>query len=447
MYQDLLQKKKSISVTGLGYVGLPLALEFAKHFKVIGFDINEARIKMMQEGIDPSKELDPKAFEGCDIQFTSNAEDLRLAHFHIIGVPTDIDEHKVPDLTPLMKASESIGAALKPGDFVIYESTVYPGCTEEDCVPVLEKFSKVEKGILQGEESDAAKYEKLVAGKDFKFGYSPERIVPGEKVRTLTKILKIVSGNDAEALEEISKVYAHIIEAGVYKAESIKVAEAAKVIENTQRDINISLMNELSIIFDKIGIDTNAVIEAAGTKWNFHKYRPGLVGGHCISVDPFYLLHKAVQLGHDPQVIAAGRRVNDYIPHFIAKRCVQKLVEKGKNPGNARVLLLGVTFKENVADIRNSKVFDLIKELREYSLTVDVIDPFASSNQLKDYSVDLLEAPAGKYDAIIVAVGHKAYRELNLDYFKSISNGKVLLIDVKNIYKEFDKKDIIYWSL
>ena len=264
-------------------------------------------------------------------------------------MPTDIDDHKVPDLNPLLKASQSVGSALKPGDYVVYESTVYPGCTEEDCLPELEKASGLKGGV------------------DFKYGYSPERIVPGDKVRTLTDILKIVSGNDAEALEEISKVYGEIITAGLHKASSVKVAEAAKVIENTQRDINISLMNELAIIFDRMGIDTREVIEAAGTKWNFHKYYPGLVGGHCISVDPFYLMHKARQLGYEPQVIAAGRRVNDYMPHFIAKKVVQALIENGKNPGECRVLVMGITFKEDVADIRNSKVVDLIRELEDYS--------------------------------------------------------------------------------
>ena len=312
IYEKLKTKQSALSVTGLGYVGLPLALEFARHFRVIGFDINEERVALMRQGIDPSKELDAAAFKGCDITFTTDPTDLHQAHFHIIGVPTDIDDHKVPDLNPLIKASQSVGRALKPGDYVVYESTVYPGCTEEDCLPELEKASGLKGGI------------------DFKYGYSPERIVPGDKVRTLTGILKIVSGNDAEALDEISKVYGEIITAGLHRASSVKVAEAAKVIENTQRDINISLMNELAIIFDRMGIDTREVIEAAGTKWNFHKYYPGLVGGHCISVDPFYLMHKARSLGYEPQVIAAGRRINDYMPHFITKKVVQLLISKEK---------------------------------------------------------------------------------------------------------------------
>lgn len=428
MLSELKNKTKLVSVTGLGYVGLPLALEFAKHFKVIGFDINEERVALMKQHIDPSKELSSDAFKGCDIEFTSDGADLSRAHFHIIGVPTDIDEHQVPNLKPLLGASANVGKALKKGDIVVYESTVYPGCTEEDCVPVMERESGLKGGV------------------DFKYGYSPERIVPGDKVRTLTKILKIVSGCDQETLETVSAVYNTIIEAGTYKASSVKVAEAAKVIENTQRDINISLMNELSIIFDKIGIDTSEVIEAAGTKWNFHKYQPGLVGGHCISVDPFYLMHKAKQLGHDPQVIAAGRRVNDYIPHFIAKRVVQTLIEKGKNPGSSKVLVMGITFKEDVADIRNSKVVDMVKELMSYSLNVHVVDPWASANEVAhEYGISLIDAPIGKYDAIVLAVGHQEYKNLDKATLESMSNGDLLLFDIKGVKngKEYDN----YWRL
>jgi UDP-N-acetyl-D-galactosamine dehydrogenase len=418
MFEDIKSKKKSVSVTGLGYVGLPLALEFARHFKVIGFDINEERVALMRQGIDPSKELPASAFEGCDIHFTSDPEDLRKAHFHIIAVPTDIDDHKVPDLRPLIGASKSVGAALKPGDYVIYESTVYPGCTEEDCVPELEKASGLKRGV------------------DFKFGYSPERIVPGDKNRTLRDILKIVSGNDDEALEQISLVYGEIIRAGLHKASSVKVAEAAKVIENTQRDLNISLMNELAIIFDRMGIDTREVIEAAGTKWNFHRYYPGLVGGHCISVDPFYLMHKARELGYEPQVIAAGRRINDYMPHFIAKKVVQALIENGKNPGESKVLIMGITFKEDVADIRNSKVVDLLHELEDYSVTVDVIDPCANPIEVKEeYNIDLKPAPDGKYDAIIVAVGHKEFVHLDQEAFKSMTAEKEMIFDIKGVLK------------
>ena len=418
IYDKLKSKQSAVSVTGLGYVGLPLALEFARHFRVIGFDINAERVGLMRQHIDPSKELPASAFEGCDITFTTDPAELRNAHFHIIGVPTDIDDHKVPDLNPLLKASHSVGLSLKPGDYVVYESTVYPGCTEEDCLPELEKASGLKGGV------------------DFKYGYSPERIVPGDKVRTLTNILKIVSGNDAEALEEISKVYGEIIQAGLHKASSVKVAEAAKVIENTQRDINISLMNELAIIFDRMGIDTREVIEAAGTKWNFHKYYPGLVGGHCISVDPFYLMHKARELGYDPQVIAAGRRINDMMPHFIAKKVVQALIENGKNPGECRVLVMGITFKEDVADIRNSKVVDLIRELEDFSITVDVIDPYASPAEvLHEYDIEIKPGPEGKYDAVIVAVGHREYVAYTFDDFMSISRPKLMLFDIKGVLK------------
>ena len=421
IYEKLKTKQSALSVTGLGYVGLPLALEFARHFRVIGFDINEERVALMRQGIDPSKELDAAAFKGCDITFTTDPTDLHQAHFHIIGVPTDIDDHKVPDLNPLIKASQSVGRALKPGDYVVYESTVYPGCTEEDCLPELEKASGLKGGI------------------DFKYGYSPERIVPGDKVRTLTGILKIVSGNDAEALDEISKVYGEIITAGLHRASSVKVAEAAKVIENTQRDINISLMNELAIIFDRMGIDTREVIEAAGTKWNFHKYYPGLVGGHCISVDPYYLMHKARSLGYEPQVIAAGRRINDYMPHFIAKKVVQALIENGRNPGECRVLVMGITFKEDVADIRNSKVVDLIRELEDYSINIDVIDPHASATDVKhEYDIELKREPEGKYDAIIVAVGHKEYRNLPHESLFKLTTTPGLFFDLKASIQKLD---------
>lgn len=428
LFDSFLKKEKIISVTGLGYVGLPLALEFAKHFKVIGFDINVARVELMKKGIDPSKELEANAFEGIDIMFTSDVNDLKKAHFHIVGVPTDIDENKVPNLNPLLGATRSVASALKKGDYVVYESTVYPGCTEDDCVPILENISGLKGGL------------------DFKFGYSPERIVPGDKVKTLTNILKIVSGNDEEALELISEMYATIIKAGLHKAESIKVAEAAKVIENTQRDINISLMNELAIIFDKMGIDTKAVIEAAGTKWNFHKYQPGLVGGHCISVDPFYLMHKAKQLGIDPQVIAAGRRVNDFIPSFIAKRIVQALIEQDKNPGKSKVLIMGVTFKEDVSDIRNSKVVDLIKELMDYSIHVHVVDPYGSPNELAhEYGIALIDEPIGLYDVIVLAVGHNQYIKMLPIDFQQLFRDEVYMFDIKGIMNPKDFKN--YWRL
>lgn len=428
IYKELINKKKVLSVTGLGYVGLPLALEFARHFRVIGLDINADRVEMMKRGEDPSNELDGSAFDGCDIEFTADPMDLSKAHFHIVGVPTDIDEHMVPNLKPLLGASENIGKVVKKGDYVVFESTVYPGCTEEDCVPLIEEGSGLKVGV------------------DFKVGYSPERIVPGDKIRTFTKILKIVSGCDEESLEEIDQVYNHVLENGTYRASSIKVAEAAKVIENTQRDINISLMNELAIIFDRVGIDTNEVIDAAGSKWNFHKYTPGLVGGHCIGVDPYYLMHKAKQLGHDPQVIAAGRRVNNYIPHFIAKRMVQTLIEQGKNPGDCKALVMGITFKENVSDIRNSKVADLIKEIADYSVDVDVVDPYASADEvMHEYGIELCDRPKADYDVIVIAVGHKEYVQMSIEDLTKISKDEIMLFDIKGVKKDDQIKN--YWKL
>lgn len=429
MYQALIEKKKTMAVIGLGYVGLPIALEFARHFRVIGFDINEARVSMMARGEDPSKELEAEAFANTDILFTTDPEDLKKAQFFVVAVPTDIDEAKVPDLTPLKKASISVGKALKPGDYVVFESTVYPGCTEEDCLPILEEHSG------------------LKLHQDFKIGYSPERIVPGDKTRPLTKILKIVSGSDAEALDNIAGVYGHIIEAGIYKAPSIKVAEAAKVIENTQRDLNISLMNELSIIFDRMGIDTQEVIKAAGTKWNFLKFYPGLVGGHCIGVDPYYLMHKSIQLGYEPQVILSGRRINDSMPGYIAKKLVQLMIQKDKNPRTAKVLVLGITFKENVSDIRNSKVAALVHELQDYSVNVHLADPNASPNEVAhEYKLTLVDKISDDYDAVVVAVAHDAYRQYDSAYFKSITKPNPILMDLKAIYEEVDPT-IHYWRL
>ena len=416
MYNELLNREKKLAVIGLGYVGLPIALEFAKDFDVIGFDINEARVEMMKNGQDPSNELDNAVFQNKNILFTANLDDVKEASFFVVAVPTDIDQHKVPNLTPLMKASETVGKVLSKGDIVVYESTVYPGCTEEDCLPILERISGLKLG-------------------DFQLGYSPERIVPGDKVRTLTKILKIVSGSNEETLEAVAKVYEHIIEPGVYRAPSIKVAEAAKVIENTQRDLNISLMNELSIIFDKMEIDTQEVIKAAGTKWNFLKFYPGLVGGHCIGVDPYYLLHKSRELGVDPQVIASGRRINDKMPAYVAKRLVQMLIQSDKSPQNCKVLIMGMTFKEDVSDIRNSKVADLIKELMDYSINVHVIDPHASPNEVAhEYKISMVDEVSDNYDAVIVSVAHKEYKNLEIPYFKSIMNNSPILFDLKAVF-------------
>lgn len=431
MFQQLKSKKKTIGVVGLGYVGLPIALAFARKFRVIGFDINEERVKAMQAGQDPSRELAEEDFAGTDIHFTSNLEDLRQAHFFVVAVPTDIDPHKVPDLNPLKKASATVGKVLKPGDYVVYESTVYPGCTEEDCLPILEEHSG-----LKGK-------------KDFKIGYSPERISPGDKTKTVVDILKIVSGCDKDALENISQTYGAVIKAGVYEAPSIKVAEAAKVIENTQRDLNISLVNELAIIFDRMDIDTKEVLAAAATKWNFLPYSPGLVGGHCIGVDPYYLLHKSKQLGYDPQVILSGRRVNDAMPEFVAKRLVQMLTQKGKNLSSCKVLVMGITFKENVADIRNSKVADVVQELMDYSINVHIHDPYASPNEVAHaYRLTLQDEVSSGYDAVIVAVAHKEYLHLEAPYFTGIMKENPILLDIKGIYdRDVMDKQLTYWRL
>ena len=349
----------------------------------------------------------------------------------MIAVPTDIDEHKVPNLNPLLGASRTVGQVIKKGDYVIYESTVYPGCTEEDCIPVVEAVSG------------------LKFGTDFKAGYSPERINPGEKERTIDKILKIVAGSDEEALENVAAVYGQIITAGIHKAPSIKVAEAAKVIENTQRDINISFMNELSIIFDLMNIDTKEVLEAAGTKWNFLKFFPGLVGGHCIGVDPYYLAHKSIELGYTPQVILSGRRINDEMPSHIAKRLAQQLIQKGKNPSDCKVLVMGVTFKENVADIRNSKVVNLIREINAYSIDTHIIDEHASKTEIKQhYDLILSDAPEHDYDAVVVAVSHNQYKDLTASFFTSIMKNNPILVDLKGMYDKAEfSKSLNYWRL
>jgi len=429
LISQLKNKQAAIAVVGLGYVGLPIALEFAKQFKVIGFDINEERLELMRLGADPSREIHPKEFEGKNIEFTSSLEKLAEAQFYVVAVPTPVDRHKVPDLGALRSSSMAIGHGLKEGDYVVYESTVYPGCTEEDCVPILEQESKLKLGV------------------DFKVGYSPERINPGDQVNTLTKVVKIVSGSDAESLEVIAEIYSSIIEAGVHRAPSIKVAEAAKVIENTQRDLNIALMNELSMIFDRMGINTHDVIEAAGTKWNFMKFYPGLVGGHCIGVDPYYLTYKSTELGYKPEVILSGRRINDDLSSFVAKQAIQMVIRTGKNISKARLLVMGITFKEDVSDIRNSKVVDLVKELQSYSLQVDITDPLASVEELRNqYDLDLVMDIRDDYDCILVAVKHQEYLALDESYFKSISAKRGGLIDIKSIYRgKINEMD--YWTL
>ncbi len=429
MLQDLLNKKTKLSVVGLGYVGLPIALEFARKMSVVGFDIRQDRVDLMNKKIDPSNELESSAFDGCDIEFTAKMEDLKKATFHVVAVPTPINKHNLPDLTPLLAASHTVGKALKKGDYVVFESTVYPGCTEDDCIPILEKESGLKFNV------------------DFKVGYSPERINPGDKEHTLTKILKVVSGSDAESLEVIAGVYGSIITAGIHKASSIKVAEAAKIIENTQRDVNIALMNELSLIFNRIGINTYEVLEAAGTKWNFLKFFPGLVGGHCIGVDPYYLTYKANELGYHSKIITGGRYINDSMGSYIAKTTIKKMIANDVKVNGSRILIMGATFKENVSDIRNSKIADVHKELRSFSASVDVVDPHASSEELMhEYGYGLVEKPEGKYDAIIVGVNHKEYCDLPESYFQSLMNGNGLFVDVKGIYRG-KIKNLQYWSL
>jgi len=429
MYQELLDKKKKLAVIGLGYVGLPIALEFAKKIKVIGFDINAERVEMMRNNIDPSQELEASDFEGCDIEFTNDLDVLKQANFFIVAVPTPVDEHNVPDLIPVQRASETIGKVIKKGDYVVYESTVYPGCTEEDCVPIIEKLSGL----------------KMV--EDYKIGYSPERINPGDKEHTISTIIKVVSGCSPESLETIAKVYELVVKAGVHKASSIKVAEAAKIIENTQRDLNIALMNELSIIFDKMNINTYEVLEAAGTKWNFLKFQPGLVGGHCIGVDPYYLTYKSKKLGYNSQVILAGRFINDAMAGYVARKILQHIIQSDGNIKEAKVLVMGATFKENVSDIRNSKVADVIKELKAFSLNVHVTDPHAESNELKhEYGFELTADLSNDYDAVIVTVPHNDYKTLDDKYFASITRPHAIVADLKGIYRNkiTSRK---YWSL
>ena len=384
---------------------------------------------MLRQRRDPSRELSAAQFEGRDIRFTDDEADLAGDSFFVVAVPTPVDVHRVPDLNPLLRASETIGRVIQKGAYVIFESTVYPGCTEEDCLPVIEKISGLKAGV------------------DFKIGYSPERLNPGDKENTVDKIEKIVSGCDAESLEEIANVYAKAITAGVYRASSIKVAEAAKVIENTQRDLNISFMNELAVMFDLMGIDTHEVLKAAATKWNFLQFSPGLVGGHCIGVDPYYLLHRAHKLGYDPQVILSGRRINDAMPAFIARKLMQMLLAAGKNLQQAKVLVMGMTFKENVSDIRNSKVADLVREIMGYSVVTHIVDPLADADEVANaYGLALLPEPKPLYDAVIVAVAHKEYRALSLETVKSWMSETGILMDIKGV---FDKPSdgITYWRL
>jgi UDP-N-acetyl-D-galactosamine dehydrogenase len=429
MISSLLEGKKKLAVIGLGYVGLPIALELARKMKVIGFDIKPDRVAVMKKGIDPSNEISSEAFKGCDITFTADPDDLAAASFYIVAVPTPIDDHKQPDLDPLLSACETVGAHLSEGDYVVFESTVYPGCTEEDCVPILEERSG------------------LTYKKHFKVGFSPERINPGDQTHTLTTITKVTSGCDEESAEVIARLYELIITAGIYRASSIKVAEAAKIIENTQRDINIAFMNELSMIFRKMNINTFEVLEAAGTKWNFLKFYPGLVGGHCIGVDPYYLTYKSGKFGHHARIINSGRDINDSMGSYVANQGLKKLVELHKDIQSCKVLVMGITFKENVSDIRNSKVVDVVREFLSYGIAVDLVDPHASPEEVrKEYELQLQRTLQPPYDAIVVAVNHDEYMELDEDYFLSLSSDDALLMDIKGIYRDRIKK-LIYWSL
>lgn len=429
MYSSLVNKDAKLAVIGLGYVGLPIALEFAKKLSVIGFDINEKRVQQMQTGIDPSGEMQTRDFEATDIVFTTSVEVLKEASFFIVAVPTPVDPHNVPDLMPVKKASETIGKVVKKGDYIVFESTVYPGCTEEDCLPIIEELSG------------------LKVCDDFKIGYSPERINPGDKKNTLSTIVKVVSGCDPEAAEEIAKLYELVVKAGVHRASSIKVAEAAKIIENTQRDVNIALMNELSIIFDRMGINTYEVLEAAGTKWNFLKFYPGLVGGHCIGVDPYYLTYKAAELGFNSRVILSGRYINDNMGNYVSKKIIQHVIANSDNVKEAKILVMGATFKENVSDTRNSKVIDVIKTLKSYYLNVFVHDPYAGLQELKeDYGIHLIQELESDYDVVMVSVPHEEYINYDDSYFSSITKKHALIADLKGIYRNriTSRK---YWSL
>lgn len=428
IYQDLLEKKTKIAVIGLGYVGLPIALEFAKKISVIGFDISEKRVEMMKNHVDPSKEVPAAEFEGRDIEFTADLEKLKEARFYIVAVPTPVDKFNVPDLKPVLGASNTIGKVIKEGDYVVFESTVYPGCTEEDCLPVIEELSG------------------LTRKTNFKIGYSPERINPGDKKNTLRSVIKIVSGCDAESLDQIAKVYELVVDAGVHRATTIKVAEAAKIVENTQRDLNIALMNELSMIFDRMGINTFDVLEAAGTKWNFLKFSPGLVGGHCIGVDPYYLTHKAEALGYEAKVISASRFINDNMAKNVARKVIMHVLRNTPDVNNARVLVKGVTFKENVSDIRNSKIIDTVKEIQAFNIKVDIEDPFAEADEvMHEYGLQLSKKESSDYDAVVIAIPHAPYLSLTEDYYCSITKPTALIADLKGVYRGITKR--AYWSL
>lgn len=435
IFEELKSGKEKLSLVGLGYVGMPIAVEFAKHgIDVIGYDLNSSKIDMYKNGIDPTNEVGNEEIKNTTVRFTDNEADLKLAKFHIVAVPTPVNDDHTPDLTPVEGASRILGRNLTKGSIVVFESTVYPGVTEEICVPILE------------EESG------LKCGEDFKIGYSPERINPGDKVHRLSTITKIVSGMDKESLEDIANVYSIVVEAGVHKAESIKVAEAAKVIENSQRDINIAFMNELSIIFNKMGIDTQSVLNAAGTKWNFLKFYPGLVGGHCIGVDPYYLTYKAEMLGYHSQIILAGRRINDDMGKYVAENIVKKLITAEKPVRNAKVAILGFTFKEDCPDTRNSKIIDIVRELQEYGINPIIADPAADCEEAKRlYGIEFVGLDEIKnMDAVVLAVAHSYFKKLSkTDIDNMYNDGKKIMVDVKGLLnrKEYEESGYIYWRL
>ncbi|MGN0569755.1 MAG: nucleotide sugar dehydrogenase [Candidatus Fimenecus sp.] len=437
LYEKILNGEEKISLVGLGYVGMPIAVAFSKKVKVVGFDLNAKKIELYKNGIDPTNEVGNEAIKACAVDFTADEAKLREAKFHIVAVPTPVNDDHTPDLTPVEGASEIVGRNLQKGSIVVYESTVYPGVTEDVCVPILERESGLKCGV------------------DFKVGYSPERINPGDKVHRLETITKIVSGMDEETLDEVAKVYELVVEAGVHRAENIKVAEAAKVIENSQRDINIAFMNELSIIFNKMGIDTQSVLKAAGTKWNFLKFYPGLVGGHCIGVDPYYLTYKAEEMGYHSQIILSGRRINDDMGKYVAESTVKNLIKADVSIKNAKVAILGFTFKENCPDTRNTKIIDIYKELQEYGITAEIADPAADADEAKRlYGIEFVDMKTIKdCDAVILAVAHEQFKDLAAaDFdkmFKAGDNSTKVLVDIKGLLdrKAYEAAGYNYWRL
>lgn len=426
----------NVAVVGLGYVGIPMVASFGKKRHVIAFDINKARVEELRKNIDSTGEVDGEDLRAVasSVEYTTDPAALKKSNFIIVAVPTPIDDAKHPDLTPVIRASETVGENLSKGSIVVYESTVYPGVTEDICIPILEKKSGLKNMV------------------DFKVGYSPERVNPGDREHTFSKITKIVSGQDAASLETVAKIYGEVVEPGVCRVSSIKVAEAAKVIENTQRDLNIALMNELALIFQKMGIDTSEVLSAAGTKWNFLKFQPGLVGGHCIGVDPYYLTYKAEELGYHPQVILAGRRINDSMGKYVAEQTIKNMIKAGKTVSGSRVLILGLSFKENIGDCRNTRVVDIYNELKEYAVTPFIYDPWVNKEEVKaEYGFDILNSieDNGPYDAVVAAVAHRQFTELGADWFKRVGKEKTVVVDVKGIYNRtnFENAGLIYWAL